>query len=110
MELIVNREPPVNLHPVWYRHFGFQSFEAPRAVAQTQTIGLAATTSVRPAALRPRAAQDNNGWEPTCTHRPSAGAPVGIRRRLGRSTWEHTTVLPGDSRYPWPDHAIDSTR
>ena len=106
MELIVNREPPPNLHPVWYRHFGFQP-QATRPATQTQTVGWAAQAA-RPAAPRPRSAQENDGWEPTCSHRPPPGAPVGIRRRLGPHTWESTVVLPGDSRYPWPDHAPDS--
>lgn len=107
MELIVNREPPPNLHPIWYRHFGFQP-QSTRPATQTKTVGLAATAA-RPAALRPRSAQENDGWEPTCGYQPHPGAPVGIRRRLGRSTWESTVVLPGDSRYPWPDRATDST-
>ena len=103
MELIVNREPPSNLHPIWYRHFGFQP-QATRPATQTKTVGLSATTVARPAALRPRPAQENDGWEPTCDYQPHPGAPVGIRRQLGPHTWEHTVVLPGDSRYPWPDH------
>lgn len=106
MELIVNREPPSNLHPIWYRHFGFQP-QATRTSrpSAAQPSGLAS----RPAPALPRASQQFGEWEPTCDYRPPYGTPVGIRRRLGPHTWESTVVLPGDSRYPWPDHTPDST-
>jgi hypothetical protein len=104
MELIVNREPPSNLHPIWYRHFGFQ----PQARHPTPTAAKASGKASRPATTLSRVSQANGEWEPTCDYRPPYGTPVGIRRRLGPHTWESTVVLPGDSRYPWPDHAPDS--
>ena len=104
MELIVNREPPSNLHPIWYRHFGFQ----PQARHPTPTAAKASGQASRPATAPSRASQQFGEWEPTCDYRPPYGTPVGIRRRLGPHTWESTVVLPGDSRYPWPDHTPDS--
>jgi len=100
----VNRQPPANLHPVWYRHFGFQ----PQARHPTPTAAKASGQASRIATALPRKTQQYGEWEPTCDYRPPYGTPVGIRRRLGRNTWEHTVVLPGDSRYPWPDHTPDS--
>lgn len=105
MERIVNREPPSNLHPIWYRHFGFQ----PQATRHPRPSDQPSGQVPRPATALPRASQTNGEWEPTCDHRPPYGTPVGIRRRLGPHTWESTVVLPGDSRYPWPDHTPDST-
>jgi hypothetical protein len=99
MELIVNREPPPNLHPIWFRQFGFHP---------TPTAAKASGKASRPATTLSRVSQANGEWEPTCDYRPPYGTPVGIRRRLGPHTWESTVVLPGDSRYPWPDHAPDS--
>lgn len=105
MELIVNREPPPNLHPIWYRHFGFQ----PQARHPQPIAAKASGQASRPATTLPRTSQQYGTWEPTCDYRPPYGTPVGIRRRLGPHTWESTVVLPGDSRYPWPDHTPDST-
>lgn len=105
MELIVNREPPPSLHPIWYRHFGFQ----PQVTRHPQPPAQSSGQASRPATALPHSHQQNGDWEPTCNDRPPYGAPVGIRRRLGPHTWESTVVLPGDSRYPWPDHASDST-
>ena len=105
MELIVNREPNPNLHPIWYRHFGFQ----PQARHPTPTAAKASGQASRPATVPSRPSQQFGEWEPTCDYRPPYGTPVGIRRRLGPHTWESTVVLPGDSRYPWPDHTPDST-
>lgn len=104
----MNRPPPANLHPVWYRHFGFD----PAVTSQPDTSAKTAnpTATAKPASLRPRSAAENDGWEPTCSYRPPYGTPVGIRRRLGQSIWENTVVLPGDSRYPWPDHTPESNR
>jgi hypothetical protein len=104
MELIVNREPPPNLHPIWFRHFGFQPQARHPHLAATKASG----QTSRPATAKPRASQQYGEWEPTCDYRPPYGTPVGIRRRLGPHTWESTVVLPGDSRYPWPDHTPDS--
>ena len=95
---------PKNLHPIWYRHFGIQ----PQASSQPRPpTALPSGKSSCPVSAPPCTGQAYGTWEPTCSHRPPAGAPVGIRRQLGPHTWEHTVVLPGDSRYPWPDH--DST-
>ena len=105
MELIVNREPPPNLHPIWYRHFGVQA----QARHPTPTAAKASGQASRPATVPSRPSQQFGEWEPTCDYRPPYGTPVGIRRRLGPHTWESTVVLPGDSRYPWPDHTPDST-
>ena len=40
MELIVNRETPTNLHPIWYRHFGFQpqGFQFIQRLAKAEDI------------------------------------------------------------------------
>ena len=107
MELIVNNSPsiPKNLHPIWYRHFGFQ----PQATRHSQAFtGKPSGQASRPVTAQQRTSQAYGEWEPTCDYRPPYGSPVGIRRRLGPHTWESTVVLPGDSRYPWPDHAPDS--
>jgi hypothetical protein len=104
MENIVMNEPPRNLHPIWYRHFGIQS----QASLPHQVAAKASRPASTSAKLQPRTAQENSGWETTCDHRPPYGTPVGIRRRLAPHIWENTVVLPGDSRYPWPDHAPDS--
>lgn len=107
MELIVNNSPsiPKNLHPIWCRHFGFQmQATRPPQPSEAKPSGQAS----RPATAQPHASQAYGEWEPTCDYRSPYGTPVGIRRRLGLHTWESTVVLPGDSRYPWPDHAPDS--
>jgi hypothetical protein len=103
MEHTVNNSPsiPKNLHPIWYRHFGFQ----PQATRHPQPSAAKRSAQIsRSAAAQPRASQAYGEWEPTCDYRPPYGSPVGIRRRLGPHTWESTVVLPGDSRYPWLDH------
>ena len=106
MELIVNNSLsiPKNLHPIWFRHFGF----APQARHPNTTAANPSGQASRPATTLPRTSQQFGEWEPTCDYRPPYGTPVGIRRRLGPHTWESTVVLPGDSRYPWPDHTPDS--
>lgn len=108
MEHTVNNSPsiPKNLHPIWYRHFGFQP--QPNRAFRTSAAQSSGQAS-RPVTTLPRPTQQNGEWEPTCDYRPPYGTPVGIRRRLGPHTWESTVVLPGDSRYPWPDHTPDST-
>jgi hypothetical protein len=108
MEHTVNNSPsiPKNLHPIWYRHFGFQP--QPNRAFRTSAAQSSGQAS-RPVTALPRPTQQNGEWEPTCDYRPPYGTPVGIRRRLGPHTWESTVVQPGDSRYPWPDHTPDST-
>ena len=47
MELIVNREPPSNLQPIWQRHFGIQSIEPTRPVTKPRNAGEALIQAVQ---------------------------------------------------------------
>lgn len=100
MEIIVNREPPPNLHPIWHRHFGFQSQASQRPLIAKASIAPAVAKMAQATPARPKLIHDNDGWTPTCAYRPHPGAPVGVRKQLGPHTWISTTVLPGDARYP----------
>ena len=100
MELIVNREPPSNLHPIWYRQFGFPPQASQRPSIAKAGIAPAVAKMAQATPARPNVIHDNDGWAPTCAYRPHPGAPVGVRKQLGPHTWISTTVLPGDARYP----------
>lgn len=90
-----------NLHPIWMRHFGIQ-----QKVTLPASPGAIPAQTLSPVKLL---TSERDGWVPTSPYRPGYGGPVAVRKRLGPYTWATTTVLPGDLRYPYPDH-IDSSR
>ena len=47
MELIVNREPPSNLHPIWQRHFGIQTIQPTKPMAKPRNAGEALIQAVQ---------------------------------------------------------------
>lgn len=108
---------PDALHPLWAKHFGIA--QKAKSLAPIVTTAKQATPALRPKlatavkAAAPAVLPDFefDGWRPTSMCRPEYGGPVTVKKRLSENVWASTTVLPGDSRYPWPDHvAPTSTR
>lgn len=57
----------------------------------------APSTSVGPSVT---ATDASDGWQPVRAVNPRPGAPVAIKKQLGRDLWISTTVRPGGPRYP----------